>query len=141
MLYNVSYNEPTVTRKVDQQVGKPFGFLERFKMRGVGSPKLFVSSSSQDINNLFALDSYINTCNIEIRPRGIILRFRSILETYALPIPFHQLVVYKGKPDEYSIYQGQYFVKVKGSKSSVAKFIKRILEAKTNAVVQSEMPF
>jgi hypothetical protein len=126
---------------VDQHVGKPFGLLERFKLGGVGSPKLFVTSASEDITNLFALDSYINTCNIEIRPKGIILRFRSILETYALPIPFHQLVVYKGKADEYSLYRGQYFVKVKGSERPVVKFIKRILEAKTNAVVQSEMPF
>lgn len=141
MLYNVSYNDPIVTRKVDQHVGKPFGLLERFKLGGVGSPKLFVTSASEDITNLFALDSYINTCNIEIRPKGIILRFRSILETYALPIPFHQLVIYKGKADEYSLYRGQYFVKVKGSERPVVKFIKRILEAKTNAVVQSEMPF
>jgi hypothetical protein len=126
---------------VDQHVGKPFGLLERFKLGGVGSPKLFVTSASEDITNLFALDSYINTCNIEIRPKGIILRFRSILETYALPIPFHQLVIYKGKADEYSLYRGQYFVKVKGSERPVVKFIKRILEAKTNAVVQSEMPF
>jgi hypothetical protein len=40
-----------------------------------------------------------------------------------------------------SLYQGQYFVKVKGSERPVVKFIKRILEAKTNAVVQGEMPF
>lgn len=130
MLYNVSYNTPEIFAKIDKEVGKPFGFLDHFKNGGIGSPKLFVNSASPDIDELYSQDSYINSCNIELRPNGIIVRFRSILETYALPIPYYKLVLYKGKADEYSIYRDQHFLKLRGDKPPVIKFMNRIIEGK-----------
>ena len=140
MLLNVSYNKPEIFAQIDREVGKPFGFFRRFKDGGIGSPKLFVNSASPEIEHLFSLDSYINTCNVELRPEGIILRFRSILETYALPIPFYKLTIYKGSTDEYSIYRDQHFVKVKGDKPTVVKFFRRLMEAKAEHLDQFERP-
>ena len=130
MLLNVSYNNPEIIAKIDKEVGKPFGFFEQFKNGGTGSPKLFVNSSSPEIDELFSLDSYINSCNIELRPNGIIVRFRSILETFALPIPYYKLTLYKGKADEYSVYRDHHFVKVRADKPGIIKFFNRIQEAK-----------
>ena len=65
--------------------------------------KLIINSASIDIHNLLILDQNINTCNIELRPKGIIVRFRSLLETYGLIIPYYKLKIYKGKSQEYSI--------------------------------------
>lgn len=131
LLYNVSHNTPEIFAKIDKIVGKSFGFLERFRNGGIGSPKLFVNAASNEIEALFALDSYLNTCNIELRPNGIILRFRSKLETYALPIPFYKLTLYKGKADEYSVYRDQHFVKIRADKPSVDRYLRRVQEAKT----------
>ena len=103
MLLNVSYNESEVKKKIEATVGKPFPLKERWSMSGVGSPKLLISSTSTDIYNLLILDNNLNTCNIELRPNGIILRFRSLLETYALIVPYYKLNLYKGKAEEYSI--------------------------------------
>ena len=130
LIYNVSYNTPEIFAKIEKEVGKPFGFLERFKNGGIGSPKLFVNSASSEIDELYSLDSYINSCNIELRPNGIVVRFRSILETFALPIPYYKLVLYKGKANEFSIYRDQQFLKLKGDKPQVIKFMNRIIEAK-----------
>ena len=130
LLYNVSHNSPEIFAKIDKEVGKQFGFFENFKNGGIGSPKLFINSSSSEIEELLALDSYTNSCNIELRPSGIIVRFKSKLETYALPIPYYKLTLYKGKADEYSVYRDQHFLKVKGTKPSVIKFIGRIIDAK-----------
>lgn len=141
MLLNVSYNKPEIFAKIDKEVGKPFGFFDRFKNGGTGSPKLFVISSSQEIDELFELDSYINTCNIELRPNGIIVRFRSILETFALPIPYYRLTLYKGKADEYSVYRDQHFIKVHADKPSINKFFNRIQEAKAEYSERFETPF
>ena len=43
-------------------------------MGGVGSSKLLISATSIDIHNLLILDNNRNTCNVELRPKGIILR-------------------------------------------------------------------
>lgn len=129
MLVNISYNEPEVTRKVNTEVGKPFTIKERLKFGGIGSPKLHINSCSIDIHNLLVLDNNANTCNIEIRPKGIIVRFRSLLETYALVIPFYKLSLYKGDAQEYSVYKDHYFVKVKADKK-VHAFMKKILHYK-----------
>ena len=131
MLLNVSYNESEVKEKIEAAVGKPFPLSKRWLMSGVGSPKLVISSSSIDIHNLLILDNNRNTCNIELRPKGIILRFRSLLETYAFIIPYYKLNLYKGKAEEYSIYKDQQFVKVFADSKGTHKFFSKLKAEKT----------
>lgn len=131
MLLNISYNEPEITHKINNEVGKPFTIKERLRLGGIGSPKLQITTCSIDIHNLLVLDNNANTCNVEIRPNGIIVRFRSLLETYALIIPFYKLSLYKGDAYEYSIYRDHYFIKVKADKN-VHTYMKKILKYKAD---------
>ena len=130
MLLNISYNDEEVKRKIEKTVGKPFSLQKRWKIGGIGSPKLLIDSSSLDISNLLILDQNIDQCNIELRPKGIIVRFRSLLETYALIIPYYKLKIYKGKANIYSIYRDNYFIKVISDNNSVRKFFKKIVDQK-----------
>ena len=132
MLVNISYNDRELTDRIHEEVGKPFNLRERLKHKGIGSPKLFITSSSMDIHNLLVLDQNINTCNIELRPRGIIVRFRSILETFALVIPYYKLSLYKGKSEEYSIYKDHNFIKIAAKKPDIHKFMSKILKLKND---------
>lgn len=126
MLLNVSYDDPKIKEKIDAAVGKPFSLKERWVKGGIGSPKLVINQSSIDIHNLLVLDNNLNTCNLELRPKGIILRFRSLLETYAMVIPYHKLKLYKGKAQEYSIYKDKQFVKVVADTKAAFKFFSKI---------------
>jgi hypothetical protein len=130
MLLNVSYNNSEITRKVDSEVGKPFKLKERWAMGGIGSPKLFITETSIEIRNLLILDNNIDCCNIEMRPKGIIVRFRSLLETFALVIPFYKLSIYKGDFAIYSIYRDNHFIKVKSDTKAIQKFFRKILDYK-----------
>lgn len=132
MLLNVSYNDKSITQKVESEVGKPFPLRERWAMDGIGSPKLFITETSVQIRNLLILDNNLNTCNIEMRPKGIIVRFRSLLETYALVIPYYKLKIHKGDLGIYSIYKDHYFIKVRSDTKAVQKFFKKILDYKAN---------
>jgi|TARA_E500000075_G_scaffold135001_1_gene153790 hypothetical protein len=132
MLLNVSYNDPKIKEKIDTAVGKPFTLKERWAKGGVGSSKLIISQTSIEIHNLLVLDNNRNTCNIELRPQGIILRFRSLLETYALVIPYYKLTLYKGKAQEYSIYKDKQFVKVVADTKATFKFFSKISAEKAN---------
>ncbi|AEM69692.1 arginyl-tRNA synthetase [Allomuricauda ruestringensis DSM 13258] len=128
MLLNVSYNDKKITKKIDEAVGKPLPIKERFSMGGIGSPKLYITEASIDIYNLLILDSSTNTCNVEIRPNGIIVRFRSRLETYGLIIPYYKLNVHKGDIGIYSIYMDHYFIKVRSDTKAIQRFFQKLLD-------------
>lgn len=132
MLLNVSYNNPEINRKIDEEVGKPFPLKKRWQLGGIGSPKLFITSTSAEIRNLLILDNNRDSCNVEIRPKGVIVRFRSLLETFALVIPFYKLVIYKGDLGIYSIYRDHYFIKVKADTKAIQKFFKKLLDYKAD---------
>jgi hypothetical protein len=132
MLLNVSYTDKKITKKVDDEVGKPFTLKERFKLGGIGSPKLFITETSIEIQNLLLLDNNRDSCNIEMRPKGIIVRFRSLLETYALVIPYYKLTIYKGDFAVYSVYRDHYFIKVQSDTKAIQKYFRKILDYKAD---------
>ncbi len=132
MLVNLSYNNPKLKQQINQEVGAPFNLRERWRLGGIGSQKLTISFSSIEIHNLLVLDHDTNSCSIEIRPNGIIVRFRSLLETYGLIIPYYKLNIYKGKAEEYSIYRDNYCMKVIANKRSIHAFFKKITAQKLN---------
>lgn len=96
MILDVSYSDKKNTRIIDDELGKPFTLRDRLKMFGIGSPKLILNEASVQISNLMNLDNNRNVCNIEMRPNGIIVGFRSGLNSYALIIPYYKLVFIKG---------------------------------------------
>jgi len=132
MLLNVSYNNKEVTRKIDAEVGKPFTLKERWNMGGIGSPRLFITETSIEIRNLLILDNNRDQCNVEMRPKGVIVRFRSLLETFALIIPYYKLTVYKGDLAIYSIYRDNHFIKVQADTKAVQKFFRKLLDYKAD---------
>ena len=132
MLLNVSYTNPKITQQIDEALGKPFPLKDRWKMGGIGSPKLEITAASVEIRNLLILDNNADVCNIEMRPKGILLGFRSLLESYALVIPYYKLTIYKGDLAIYSIYRDSYFVKVRADTKAVQKFFKKLLDYKAD---------
>lgn len=129
MLCNVSYNDPKLEKTIADLVGKPFGLKERLKMSGVGSPKLVITQASVEIQNLLTLDHNQNTCNIELRPMGVIVRFRSLLETYALVIPYYKLSVFKGKATQYSLFGDTHKIEVEANEK-VRNFFSKMTQLK-----------
>lgn len=130
MLLNVSYNDPKTKTKIDTAVGKPFSLAERITRKGIGSPGLHITSASLEIHNLLVLDNNQNRCNIEMRPGGIIVGFRSLLESYALVIPLHKLNIYKGKAEEYSIHKDHYFIKISATDKATHRFMQKVINHK-----------
>lgn len=128
MLLNVSYSDKNISKKIDDAVGKPIPLKERWALGGIGSPKLHITEASVEINNLLILDNNLNTCNIELRPKGIIVGFRSRLESYGLIIPYYKLNVYKGEMSIRSIYMDHYFIKVLTDTKATQKFFRKMLD-------------
>lgn len=130
MLKNISYNNLNVIDEINKLVGKPYSFLEKIKRGGVGSKKLLITKADKVIESLLILDQNINNCNIEIRSNGIIIYFRSLLETYGLIIPYYKLVVFKVSENEYTFNVDSKFVKIKIKSEKDHTFIRKIMEEK-----------
>tara|TARA_B100000131_G_C18077515_1_gene596965 strand:- start:141 stop:563 length:423 start_codon:yes stop_codon:yes gene_type:complete len=131
VLKNLSYNCKKTKDLLIDRVGKPLTLFERLKIGGNGSDKLIITDASNDIVELLKLDNNINQCNIEIRSNGIIVRFRALLETYGLVIPFYKMVIYKGEKKIYSIYIDNQYIKFLADKKSIHSFIKKINKLKS----------
>lgn len=132
MLVNDSYNHKEVNRKILEAVGMPYSIWTRIKMRGIGSPRTTIIDASVEINLLLDLDNNANWCFIELRPKGIIVRFRSLLETYALVIPWWKLVIFKSEADAYTLHCDGNFVRVKIDTITLKAFMGRLMEMKVH---------
>ena len=130
MLLNLSYKDKKIKSKINKEVGDEFNFIEKFKLRGNGSPKLLISECSSNIDELLSLNNNIKKCNIELRKKGIIIRFRSLLETYGLIVPYYKLKIFKGKKNEISLYKDNFSVKLKIVGKDVKNFFKKLKEQK-----------
>ena len=94
--------------------------VDRLKMNSIGSGKPSIQSASLQTHKLLISDNSLNVCSIEQNLSGVILTFRSILETYARINPHYNLELYKGQANVYSIFIDSYFVKVKTIKKNPA---------------------
>jgi hypothetical protein len=65
-----------------------------------------------------------------LRNNGIIIYFRSLLETYGLIIPYFKLVVFKVTKDEYTFNIDSKFLKIKAKSANDHSFIRKITENK-----------
>lgn len=115
------------------EVGKTLSVFERLKMGGNGSQRYVMVDASHELEELANLDNKTNFCNVELREKGIILRFRSRLETYAWVVPYHLLSIFKND-SHFSVFAGAEFVKLKPAHNAPLnhKFLKKLLEIKAN---------
>ena len=132
MIKNLSYNSKKINALLLELVGRPFSFIERLKLGGIGSNKLVIADASKEIVELLRLDNNVNYCNIEIRKNGLIIRFKSLLETYGLIIPYYKLIIYKGESNIYSLYKDTNYIKFFVDTKSTSLFMKKIIRLKTD---------
>ena len=130
MIKNLSYNSKKNRTILFEIVGRAFSLIERIRLKGIGSGKLIIIDASEEIIELLKLDNNINYCNIELRTNGIIIRFRSLLETYGLIIPYYKLVIYKGESNIYSFYKDKYYIKFMADNKKTSLFVKKIVGLK-----------
>lgn len=131
MLVNTSYNDKKINNTINDLVGNPFGLMDNFKLNGIGSPRLDISKTSEEIATLLSYDNNRNSCNIELRPKGIIIRFRSLLESYSLMIPFYKLVIFK-PGNSFTFHIDHHFISIDASSNQkkINVFIEKLNQLK-----------
>lgn len=118
MIKNTSYNDKEKRQEINAHVGEPFSLFKRIGMRGNGSPRFRIVDASEKISEILAKNkNMINYCNIELRNGGIVVGFRSILETYSWSIPYYKLSIHStGK--RYTVHSDTEFVTIENDHRS-----------------------
>ncbi len=130
MILDSTYTNKEHKNMINDLVGKPFSFMESWKMGGVGSKRMIVSEVSPNLKQYLNEVSDINYANIEMRPGGIILYINKGLKNFTWIIPYYQLVMYK--TNGASIHAQGKFVQFKNNKTfkENKKFLKKLMDAK-----------
>lgn len=83
-LLNLTYNDPKRWEEVKRIAGADVPFFKSIRMGGTGSPKAELVKAPKEVEEVMSETSERNTCNVEMRSSGFVIRFRSRLETMAL---------------------------------------------------------
>ncbi len=130
MLRDLTYKNIEIEKEITNLIGKEYSFLNKIKKGGVGSARILIKRSDNDIYSLLNVSNDLNECNIELREKGIIIYFKSKQSTYGLAISFYKLTLFKVDNNHYTISYEKYFLKLRIKKSSDHKFFKKISEDK-----------
>ena len=93
MIFDTSYSDKKITRQIDQAVGHPYSWKERWKMGGIGSKRMVIQDISEDYRKYLNAAYYHTNANIELRPKGILVHFRHKLQAYTWVMPFDDLEI------------------------------------------------
>tara|TARA_R110002033_G_scaffold40350_4_gene80590 strand:- start:10148 stop:10573 length:426 start_codon:yes stop_codon:yes gene_type:complete len=95
VILDTTYNDKSNDQLINDLVGKPFSFIEAFKMKGVGSKRMIIDDASPNFKPYLKTISDSNYANLELRPNGILVRINKGLQNFTWVIPYYHLVLYK----------------------------------------------
>lgn len=96
MLFDTTYKDRKTERAINLKVGKPFSFIERWRLKGIGSKRMTILDISTEYRKYISSTNVPSNGNIELRPKGVIIHFRHKLETYSWAMSYADLQVEKG---------------------------------------------
>lgn len=94
MILNTTYTNKDNEATIDNLVGKPYSFLTKFRMKGIGSGRMIIDKVSPKLERALLNGPDINYANIELRPKGILVRITRRLDNFTWIIPYYQLYTY-----------------------------------------------
>lgn len=132
MIIDVSYTSDENTKKIDKILGESYRLFQRLKMGGIGSPRLSMTDADNQVSRLMNRDINRNVCNIELRPKGIIVGFRSHLDPFALLMTYDELNIIEKDSLNYRIETPANFIEIRLRKrdKGIRKFLKRLRSEK-----------
>ena len=80
---------------IEDLVGRPFSLIKKLKMGGVGSGRMVIEEASPKLEMTLINGHDLNYANIELRPKGILVRITRRLDNFTWIIPYYHLHIYK----------------------------------------------
>ena len=94
MILNTTYTNKDNDATIDSLVGKPYSFFTKLRMKGIGSGRMIIDKVSPKLQRALLNGPDLNYANIELRPKGILVRITRRLDNFTWIIPYYQLYTY-----------------------------------------------
>ena len=131
MIFNSTYTDKDKELEVEKLIGKKYGIISSIRLNGVGSKRLIVQETSQNLKKIIIQKSDLIYSNIEIRSGGVIVYIAEGLNRYSWVIPYYKLVIYK--TPNYSIHSDGNFIRFSNDLNikENLKFFKKLIKHKS----------
>ena len=126
MVHNTTYPDPQITYLINKTVGKPYSFLQRIKMGGIGSKRMNILELSPSLKAYQTITQETQFGFIELRPKGILVLVNRQLQNFTWPIPFSDLIV--NVEQDLRVEMGEDFLIFEKGRNENAIFIQRIIK-------------
>ena len=94
-MLNTTYKNEENEQIIEELVGKPFSLRKKLMMGGVGSGRMVIEEVSPKLEMTLLNGQDLNYANIELRPKGVLIRITRRLDNFTWIIPYYQLHIYK----------------------------------------------
>ncbi len=130
MIYNTTYNNEAYIKETNELLGKGYSFIEKLKLKGVGSSRLIIGKLSAKLQPQQKQFNELNYGNIELRPNGILVHFTNRLERFSWAIPYYRLVIYNAS--FFTIHANGNFIQFQKNKNYTnnKKFLEKMIDLK-----------
>ena len=131
MIFNSTYTDKEKELEVEKLIGKKYGLISSIRLNGVGSKRLIIQETSQNLKKIIIQKSDLIYSNIEIRSGGVIVYIAEGLNRYSWVIPYYKLVIYK--TPNYSIHSDGNFIRFSNDLNikENLKFFKKLIKHKS----------
>jgi hypothetical protein len=129
MILDTTHKSHENNNLIDDLVGTPFSFIQSLIMKGVHCKNLLIDDVSPNFKEYLNSKSD-NHSNLELRPFGVIIKFKKGFKNYSWVIPYYQLVFYKTNGSSLHA-QGRY-IHFKNNKTFIKNklFFEKLLDEK-----------
>ena len=125
MIFNTTHTDREITRLIDKLVGKPYSFLDRFRVGGVGSRRMNVLELSPSLQDYQMRNEDIQFGLLELRPEGLLVLLNRQHHDFTWAIPYYKLYLYFSK--NLTVHAEGHFIKFLNGYSENKEFVQRIL--------------
>ena len=140
MILNTTHHDAKHKQIIADLIGSPYSLVQKFKQGGIGSKRMLIDDVCPNMQSMMNSVSDVNYANIELRPKGILIRINKGLKNFTWIIPYYQLVIYKTNGS--SIHAQGRFIHFRNSKTfrENKKFFDKLLDQKVKYDFEFSIP-
>lgn len=90
-VFDTTHNERKIIEAINEYLGTPIPFLQRFKRGGIGSRRMVIEDLSPELHAYVNARHYLTYSNIELRPKGIMVHIHKTLDNFAWCLRYEQI--------------------------------------------------
>mgnify|MGYP001467042154 FL=1 len=118
--------------EIDSLVGSSYSIWDSLRLKGIGSSKLNIESYSEKFRPFLEQNNSLNYCNIELRPKGIIVHINKRASRFSWVMPYYALSIFSS--EHLGIHSNGQFLKIKHDDlyTKSVSFIQKVMSLKAH---------